>query len=300
MPREAVAVGSSMAQCVNPNFMYSDGPIRTGHKVQLRTMAIGMVDPQLIPVRCGKCVACRAHRASKKAAQLFHESTCWDQSCFITLTYNDENLPGFTLGDIAPDWEPFYRRLERYLKGQGICDFAWYAAAELGYQDGRPHFHLILYGTDFIDGSSKQGTGFKNPELESLWKKGFIHIQPLTAASCNYICKHFRKSHYEKAFTPRGTKFLGRKFVEKYGECDIARTGKVIINGGFYPLPDSYRKWFPEAFEAYDEKRRAYALKHCDPELQLKSAEARRLNLLAAQAHNYANPTPKTRRPSVV
>ena len=44
-------------------------------------------------VPCGKCIGCKADHALAWSIRCYQESTLHDQNSFITLTYNDENLP---------------------------------------------------------------------------------------------------------------------------------------------------------------------------------------------------------------
>ncbi|EBW8988162.1 hypothetical protein BXL21_24545 [Salmonella enterica subsp. enterica serovar Enteritidis] len=47
----------------------------------------------------------------------------WDQNCFITLTYNDENLPeGGTL--VRKHLTDFFKRLRKHFTGRTIRYFA--------------------------------------------------------------------------------------------------------------------------------------------------------------------------------
>lgn len=45
------------------------------------------------PLPCGRCIDCRIEYSHQWATRCVHESKMFLDSCFITLTYNDENLP---------------------------------------------------------------------------------------------------------------------------------------------------------------------------------------------------------------
>ena len=52
----------------------------------------GFVDlPMTIP--CGQCIGCRLEKARQWAIRCVHESKMWEHNSFVTLTYNDFNLP---------------------------------------------------------------------------------------------------------------------------------------------------------------------------------------------------------------
>ena len=46
-----------------------------------------------VTVPCGQCIGCRLERSKMWAVRCMHESQLHDKNCFLTLTYNDENLP---------------------------------------------------------------------------------------------------------------------------------------------------------------------------------------------------------------
>lgn len=50
-----------------------------------------MIPGVLVP--CGKCIVCRQNRSAEWSARLVHESQYWEKKCFITLTYNNDNVP---------------------------------------------------------------------------------------------------------------------------------------------------------------------------------------------------------------
>ena len=41
---------------------------------------------------CGQCIGCRLERSRQWAMRCVHEASMHQDNCFITLTYNDENL----------------------------------------------------------------------------------------------------------------------------------------------------------------------------------------------------------------
>ena len=52
----------------------------------------GFIDlPVELP--CGQCIGCRLEKQRQWAIRIVHEALLWDENMFITLTYNDENLP---------------------------------------------------------------------------------------------------------------------------------------------------------------------------------------------------------------
>lgn len=46
-----------------------------------------------IEVPCGKCIGCRLEYARQWSVRLIHEKQFYAESCFVTLTYDDEHVP---------------------------------------------------------------------------------------------------------------------------------------------------------------------------------------------------------------
>lgn len=46
-----------------------------------------------IEIPCGKCIHCRLEDSRVKAVRCTHEASCFDNNCFITLTYDNGNVP---------------------------------------------------------------------------------------------------------------------------------------------------------------------------------------------------------------
>ncbi len=42
-------------------------------------------------VACGQCLGCRLDRSRMWAMRIVHESSLYDDNCFVTLTYDDEH-----------------------------------------------------------------------------------------------------------------------------------------------------------------------------------------------------------------
>ena len=63
-----------------------------------------------IDVPCGQCLGCRLEKSKEWAIRVMNEVRMNEISCFLTLTYNDENLPkGGTL--VKKDLQDFWKRL---------------------------------------------------------------------------------------------------------------------------------------------------------------------------------------------
>ena len=73
----------------------------------------------------------------------------------------------------------------------------YFVTSEYGAKNGRPHYHMILFGFPF--------TGkMAGDLLAECWQNGFVQAHPLTIKEIAYVCKYM----YEKVCVPR---FFGMK-----------------------------------------------------------------------------------------
>lgn len=127
---------------------------------------------------CGQCMPCRINRRRIWTARLMYEALTHADSCFVTLTYNDEHLPeGGTL--VPSDLRNYVKRLRKTVSPLKI---RFYGVGEYGEQTQRPHYHLALYGLGIdaihviADCWSLRGVPL-----------GHVHVGTLTAESARYI-----------------------------------------------------------------------------------------------------------------
>jgi len=226
-----------------------------------------------IMVPCGQCVGCRLERSRQWAIRCVHEKQMHRDSCFLTLTYDDQHLPyGNTL--VVADLQAFCKRLHnRLLRSRGF-GIRYYAAGEYGERTQRPHYHLIVYGYSFPDRKfyKKAPNGenlYSSAECEELWPSGFNVIGEVTFDSAAYVARYVvtkltgRKAGFLSSvcwetgeIVSRIDEFsnmsrrpgIGASWYEKYGAHSY-KWDSVIMNGreirpprfydGRYELVDS-------------------------------------------------------------
>lgn len=103
-------------------------------------------------VNCGSCHACRINYTSGWTLRLLYElgNPEWKyQASFITLTYNNENLPA-DYGLHKKDVQDFWKRLRKNLSSEYGYNYkiAYYQCGEYGDRTKRPHYHAIVFGLD--------------------------------------------------------------------------------------------------------------------------------------------------------
>lgn len=151
-----------------------------------------------ITLPCSKCIQCRLKRSREWAMRCVHELEYHQKSCFLTLTYDDVNLPqGGTL--VLKHVQNFFRELRRkWKKDFNITGIRYLHCGEYGEKLKRPHYHIILYGVDFSEDKVlwKKLNGsdlFVSETLAKLWPYGFHTIGAVTFESAAYVARYITK-----------------------------------------------------------------------------------------------------------
>lgn len=182
-------------------------------------------------VPCGKCDACRSAHANEWALRILHElSTKNHTGSFVTLTYNDENLPKNESLD-KEELQKFFKRLR---KNSGKI-FKYYACGEYGETYHRPHYHICFLGIDFHD----------EDFIRKSWTFGNIHIGSLTVKSARYVANYLNKDRGKYVGSRKPpfqlqSKGIGLEFALK--NEDQIRLQLTDEGGRKEPLPRYYRK----------------------------------------------------------
>ena len=146
---------------------------KNGKRPIVFSTATGYVDRKVI-VPCGRCTGCRLKYAAQWAMRCMHESQLHSRNSFITLTYNNENLPADKSIN-KEEMQKFFKRLRKKLGNNSI---RYFACGEYGDKTSRPHYHAIIFGEDFSNDRTvhtKSKTGdllYRSKNLEKIWTKG--------------------------------------------------------------------------------------------------------------------------------
>ena len=116
-----------------------------------------------------------------------------ERNSFITLTFSPEHLPN----DHSIRKEHLQKFFKRLRKNTGI-KFRYFACGEYGDNKGRPHYHAIIFGTDFPDRvlHSKTKNGdmlYRSATLEKAWPYGFSLIGEVSFQSAAYVARYVMK-----------------------------------------------------------------------------------------------------------
>jgi len=237
----------------------------------------------MVPVRCGRCLACRIQRTKEWKLRMLHELQMHpgQVGLFATLTYDESSLPECGSLD-REDLQKFFKRLR---KRCGKFRFA--ACGEYGKITGRPHYHVIFFGLTLPDlmGNST-GRLFRSQIFESCWGLGQVQIGKAENDSISYVAGYTaKKLMHSKGESPEaeyvdvstglvlrtvpvspeffGTSTnpgLGAEWIKCYGEQVLRDENIALENGKSTPLiPRYYMKKLKEQnhpwFDAFVEQR---------------------------------------------
>lgn len=246
-----------------------------------------------VQIPCGQCMGCRVTRVENWAVRMIHECQFHDETAFLTLTYNDENLPK----DGSLNYEHprnFIKRLRKLLsKTKYDKQISYYYSGEYGDQFTRPHYHMIIFGFDFQSKIKYKGEEnvyeykysndngdkfYTSTLLDSLWTYGTCDITNVTYDTCAYTAKYVTKritgdqseEYYqgrekEKGMMSRSKdKAIGKRWLEKFWK-DVYPDDFVRCNDKFMKVPKYYDKWMeknnPQLLEEIKIKRESFSTK---------------------------------------
>lgn len=213
-----------------------------------------------ITLPCGQCMDCRLQYARGWMVRGIHEaSMTTGESCFLTLTFSDENLP-LNMSVDKRDIQLFVKRLR---KATGI-KLRYMAVGEYGSKRLRPHYHLVIFGYAFPDRvlwkrTSSGNLIYRSDLLERLWPFGYSSIGTLTPESVGYVCRYSLKkivgSAADEFYKGRSREFLlssrnpglGKEWIERYASDVLAIDG-VWVNDRKSKMPRYYENFLKEHY----------------------------------------------------
>ncbi|WNK13088.1 MAG: replication initiator protein [Microvirus sp.] len=232
-----------------------------------------------INIPCGYCILCREEYARQTAVRITHEATRWEQSSFLTLTYNEANIP--TYGSLNYEHlTTFWKRLRKR-----VGKLRYYAVGEYGDRTLRPHYHACLFGHAFTENRVIVKTTphllWTTAELDQVWGHGRVTVGTLNFQTARYTASYVMKKLRQKqkyvrtdeetgelipieqprAFMSRN---IGREWWQEWHQ-QTHDHDYVIIDGRKQKPPRAYDKWTkdkaPEVLEKIKEKRKTAAVK---------------------------------------
>lgn len=243
------------------------------------------VDGELVPRPCGRCIGCRLEYSRQWAVRCAHEAHMHEKNCFLTLTYNNQNLPSDESIN-KQEFKKFIKDLRRFVYPEKL---RYYGCGEYGDRFDRPHYHLCIFGFEFEDKEVIEGWRnrkknrfstksimpiYQSPGLSSVWKKGFCSIGEVTMESAGYVARyvtkkvtgnladdHYQEKEAEFALMSR-MPGIGKPWIEKYFN-DVYPKDYFTLNGVKMRPPRYYDEYLKKVdFDLYEkvkERRRKKA-----------------------------------------
>lgn len=145
-----------------------------------------------LTVPCGRCISCRQKYAYDWTARLLCEQEVSKSAYFITLTYDDLNVPFVkdTLTLRKSDFQNFMKRLRNAFPEEHI---KYFAVGEYGSTSKRPHYHAIIFNVEFFDLVPSGYQMFSSKKLSDIWNKGLVSIQLVNPTTCRYVTGYMLK-----------------------------------------------------------------------------------------------------------
>ena len=139
-------------------------------------------------IPCGQCIGCRIERSRQWAIRCYHEASLHAENSFVTLTYNDTNLPANNCVSVR-ELQLFMKRLRKRF-GAGI---RFYGCGEYGDLTGRPHYHICLFNFSPPDLTLYKITNdqrlYSSKSLDTIWGKGYTLTGDVTFQSAAYVAR---------------------------------------------------------------------------------------------------------------
>lgn len=220
-----------------------------------------------VTVGCGNCIGCRADQARDWTHRILNETDMHDFSWFVTLTYDEENLP--ENHQLHPaHLRRFFKTLRRTEK------LRYFAVGEYGEITQRPHYHALLFGPAFLDNRihyNRRGAKvWRSETLESAWGMGLSELGTVTPASAAYCAGYVQKKlgkqkdandHHRVDVTTGElvewqTEFsrmslrpaIGATWIKKYWR-DVYPRDYIVIRGREFRPPRYYDKWMEQTHD---------------------------------------------------
>lgn len=204
-------------------------------------------------VPCNKCLACRIARRREWSLRLAHQMQ-FQPAMFLTLTYNDVNIP--KNGSVSKrELQLFFKRF-RKIFGE---DIKYFSCGEYGEQSFRPHYHAIVFGVPikrYIDYDKnyiqfKRGNHTYFSIASKFWTNGYVVATSCSIDTIQYVCGYVLKKikGYEKEYHDRcltlpfqlQSQGLGKQFAFENAEL-IKSKLYLMYKGVKVSVPRYYRK----------------------------------------------------------
>lgn len=235
---------------------------------------------------CGKCLSCRLEYSRQWAVRCMHEAQMYENNCFITLTYDENNL---TSKLVYKDFQTFVKNLRSHIHQktldtlypndlnnreaqrkkfnqlsketkkaiQNERQISIFTTGEYGDKTKRPHWHACIFNWRPTDLTYKYSNDrgdkvYSSETLTNLWKKGICEFGSVTYDSAGYCARYAAKKlvhgkDQDHDFQPISKKSSKNAIGKKFLES----FWQDIFNTGRVTLPNGQSCSIPRYYEKW-------------------------------------------------
>lgn len=255
--------------CYNPLRAWRSQSVNESGKRSLVFKPAGAFLDMPVTVPCGVCIGCRLDKSREWAMRCMHERDTCEESCFLTLTYNDKNVP-WNMSLYLPDFQKFMKRLRKRfgfaVNSKGVSNgkprIRYFACGEYGDRFERPHYHACIFGyrpsdCRFWKTSESGYRVYRSDILDHVWSCGDVYIGDVGFQSAAYVARYvFKKVTGDAApahYGDRCPEFvvmsrnpgLGAKWIEQYKD-EVFTRDEVIVDGSVVKPPRFYEQFISD------------------------------------------------------
>lgn len=220
----------------------------------IRTLEERYGHDNLLLLPCGKCAGCKMAHQRDWAVRCELESMYHKESCMVTLTYSEKQCPKKL---VKRDLQQFIKDL----RNKGL-HFRYFACGEYGSSNGRPHYHIILFGywprDAKVEFNSKSGFPiYSSNFISDIWNRGIISVSEMSPGTAAYVAGYVDKKLGNDEFLLMSKRpgigehyfrdnllnmYAYDNLVGKFGISKIPRYGDKIADQMFYDISDIKEK----------------------------------------------------------
>lgn len=221
-----------------------------------------------IIVPCKNCIACKINKTSEWTMRLLMQRHTTPDCRFLTLTYNNENIPlhGTLVKDDVSDFFKSFRQEigdDRRIKMFTCGEYGdSYINPVTGRPNERPHYHSVVFGVNPDDRFSVAKCWSKSDTWKftgSTWQKSFGSV---TSNSCQYVAGYcqkklfgdYAKSEYEDKGRIPPFQLQSKKIGEEFFIAHMKQyveDGFIFFCGKRHPIPETWKRKFDLNFDKY-------------------------------------------------
>lgn len=178
----------------------------------------GKVYNESVYVRCGKCYNCRITRLREWIFRLKQTYKYASNGYFVTLTYDNENVPISQNHFMTLNYRDVQLFLKRLRKKHDNQNIKYYVIGEYGTKRERPHYHMLIFNVQI-------------EKLVKTWNLGEVHFGTVTDQSIAYTLEYMtivskvgkhkrddRVKEFSKMSKNIGIEYITQNTIKKHTE----------------------------------------------------------------------------------